>query len=738
MKHKQFVLIFSFLVLFAFIGFVQAAQIEKGPYLIYEGDNTGMTALWQLDATDSCTLEWGTDTSYSDGSVQTAEYGSDHQHKYSITGLTPGTMYYYRVSFSSSSYTGSFRAAPALSAENLKFFAYGDTRTYPSDQNVVAGQMINTYSADPAFQTVILHVGDWINSDTESYWTNEFFPRSYANLVEMQANLPIQGCIGNHEGSGAVYEKYYPYPYVTTSDFYWSFDYGPIHVAVVDQYTSYSTGSTQYNWLENDLASTSKKWIFLVFHEPGWSAGGHSNEVPVQDYIQPLCTQYGVDIVFCGHNHYYARCEVDGVQHVTTGGGGAPLYSANNGYPYVVVTAEVNHHCEIDIQGSDLYFTARRENGTIIDSFTLIDTSGPVTPVANFTANDTTVYEGDTVNFTDQSTNTPTSWSWTFDGGTPSSSTVQNPGVTYNTAGTYTVSLTATNAAGSDTMTKVDYITVSVLQPPVADFTASATTVTEGDTVNFTDLSTNDPTSWSWTFNGGTPSSSTVQNPGVTYNTAGTYTVELTAANTGGSDTETKVDYITVNPIPAPVADFTASATTVFEGETVNFTDQSTNNPTSWSWTFNGGTPASSTAQNPGVTYNTAGTYTVELTAANTGGSDTETKVDYITVNTAPEIYVFDITQTPKIAGKNYESTAVVTIMDTASAPVANATVTITWSGVVSGSASGVTAADGTVSFKSSKVKSTGPFIITVNNVTHATLIYNPALNVETTDTATF
>ena len=82
-------------------------------------------------------------------------------------------------------------------------------------------------------------------------------------------------------------------------------------------------------------------------------------------------------------------------------------------------------------------------------------------PVANFTANDTTISEGNSVSFTDQSTNNPTSWSWTFEGGTPSSSTSQNPTVTYNNAGTYDVSLTATNSAGSDGETKTNYITVS-------------------------------------------------------------------------------------------------------------------------------------------------------------------------------------------------------------------------------------------------------------------------------------
>ena len=80
---------------------------------------------------------------------------------------------------------------------------------------------------------------------------------------------------------------------------------------------------------------------------------------------------------------------------------------------------------------------------------------------------------------------------------------------------------------------------------PVANFTANTTSITEGETVNFTDLSTNTPTSWSWNFgDGGT---STSKNPSNTYSTSGTYTVSLTATNFYGSDTETKTDYIYIN-----------------------------------------------------------------------------------------------------------------------------------------------------------------------------------------------
>ena len=174
---------------------------------------------------------------------------------------------------------------------------------------------------------------------------------------------------------------------------------------------------------------------------------------------------------------------------------------------------------------------------------------------------------------------------------------------------------------------------VQSTNPPVCDFSGTPTTITAGESVQFTDLSTEYPTSWSWTFNGADQTSSTQMNPVITYSTPGTYDVSLTVANGIGSDSETKTAYITVNPITnPPVADFVADNTTIVAGQTVNFTDLSTNMPTSWSWSFNGGTPTTSTQQNPSIVYNTPGTYDVSLTATNSIGSGTETKTAYITV----------------------------------------------------------------------------------------------------------
>jgi PKD repeat protein len=246
--------------------------------------------------------------------------------------------------------------------------------------------------------------------------------------------------------------------------------------------------------------------------------------------------------------------------------------------------------------------------------------------VAAFGATPTSGCAPLTANFTDQSTGSPTSWSWTFgDGGT---STDQNPSHQYANIGSYDVTLTVSNGCGSDDETKTNYITVS--QAPVAAFSATPTSGCAPLTVHFTDQSTGNSTSWNWTFgDGGT---STLQNPSHQYANAGSYNVTLTMSNACGSDDETKTNYITVSQ--APVAAFSATPTSGCAPLTVNFADQSTGNPTSWSWTFgNGGT---STAPNPTHSYASAGTYTVSLTVSNACGSDTETKTDYITVYARP------------------------------------------------------------------------------------------------------
>ncbi len=104
-----------------------------------------------------------------------------------------------------------------------------------------------------------------------------------------------------------------------------------------------------------------------MMHKPGWSAGGHSNSSAVQNFLQPLFKKYGVSFVLTGHNHYYSRALVDGIQHITTGGGGAPLYDPNKNYPKIEKVDKSNHYCKFEINKNELHYSAIRSNGAIIE-----------------------------------------------------------------------------------------------------------------------------------------------------------------------------------------------------------------------------------------------------------------------------------------------------------------------------------------------------------------------------------
>ncbi|WP_294677135.1 PKD domain-containing protein [uncultured Fluviicola sp.] len=349
-------------------------------------------------------------------------------------------------------------------------------------------------------------------------------------------------------------------------------------------------------------------------------------------------------------------------------------------------------------------------------------------PVADFSAAQTTVCQGSAITFTNLST-FATSYSWTFTGGTPSTSTAVNPTVTYNTAGTYAVTLVATNANGSDTETKNGYITVvastATALPLNEGFTttpfvptgwtlvnnnasptswARSTTVgcapTAGNSMWFNNFDYNDAdddevrikpliftgfSSAQMTFdvayapynganfdglevlistNCGSSFTSVYSKSNTTLATASattsafvpttaqwrTETIDLTPyvgqanviiafKNLSGYGNNLYVDNINVTGVTAstpPTPSFTTVSSTVCAGQSITYTNTSTGSPTSYSWSFPGGTPSTSTAESPTVTYSTAGTYNVVLTATNGSGSNTTTMTNYVTVNAVP------------------------------------------------------------------------------------------------------
>ena len=262
------------------------------------------------------------------------------------------------------------------------------------------------------------------------------------------------------------------------------------------------------------------------------------------------------------------------------------------------------------------------------DNVIITVTNCGTAPTASFSASDSTICINECISFTDLSSSIPTSWSWHFFGSSTPTSSQQNPtNICYPTAGTFDVALVATNSAGSDSIFMSNFITVNPLPTVVA---SNDTTICNGSAAT---ISASGASSYSWDNGLGAGQSHTV-NP----TTTTTYIVSGTDAN-GCQNTDNVI--VTVVSCGIPTANLNTTNTTICINDCVDFTDLSTNTPTSWLWFFEGASPATSTLQHPqGVCYDSTGVYDVTLFVSNAFGADTIMMNNYIVVDSCLEIPV--------------------------------------------------------------------------------------------------
>lgn len=246
-------------------------------------------------------------------------------------------------------------------------------------------------------------------------------------------------------------------------------------------------------------------------------------------------------------------------------------------------------------------------------------------PLADFEAAPTEGCAPLAVQFNDLSIQDPTAWAWSFPGGTPASSTLQHPLVTYPTYGEYSVTLIVSNAYGADTLIRPAYIWVEDVPVPAFDW------VIDGRTVYFEDRSLR-AGQWSWDFGDG--GGSALPDPVHTYASDGTRVVTLEAGNGCGAASISQVLSIWT----PPVAGFRPDTLQGCAPLDVQFLDSSSMNVHSWRWYFPGGIPDSAQTQTPpAVRYAQPGSYDVRLVVQNPAGADTLLRPGYIQVHPRPD-----------------------------------------------------------------------------------------------------
>ncbi|MEO6833969.1 MAG: PKD domain-containing protein, partial [Chitinophagaceae bacterium] len=256
-------------------------------------------------------------------------------------------------------------------------------------------------------------------------------------------------------------------------------------------------------------------------------------------------------------------------------------------------------------------------------------------PVANFTASQTTGCAPMVVTFTSTSTGSPTSYSWNFGSSLIPGSSLANPTVAYTAPGTYTVSLTVTNASGSNTKTQSGLIVVK--QIPTVTFSGSPTTACIGTVVGFAPSVTwNASSTGTYLWNFGDGSTSTSGTPTHAYSASGAYTVKLTAINSVGCPaTDTQANYI--NVYGKPGADFVASDTAICQiNGTTTFTSlASGTGPFTYVWDFGDGSSPSTASSPVTHAYGSVGSFTVKMIVTDAHGCvDSIKKTNYIKLRT--------------------------------------------------------------------------------------------------------
>lgn len=247
------------------------------------------------------------------------------------------------------------------------------------------------------------------------------------------------------------------------------------------------------------------------------------------------------------------------------------------------------------------------------------DEPEPTFPVANFSTNVISGYVPLTIQFTDHSQNAM-SWNWDF--GDKTSSTVQNPMLTFSTSGNYTVNLTVSNANGTDSK----LATINVFPINVLKLTPKITWSNPADIAYRTSLNSKQLNA-----KASVPGTFIYTPPAGTLLPVGAQTLKVTFTPKDTTKCTTATQTVTINVVTVPQANFLASPTKGKAQLTVTFSDKSTGSPTSYLWDF--GDKSTSKDPNPVHTYSKTGKYRVSLTVKNSVGSNTKKVYNYITVN---------------------------------------------------------------------------------------------------------
>jgi hypothetical protein len=348
-------------------------SLIRGPYLQWVRPDS-ITIMWETVDEVNSLVEYGPTAGY--GSLQT-DCDSTSRHEVTLTGLSPYTVYHYRVRSSSQVFSDdrTFKTAAGPGQTSFTFAVLGDTQSgIPAghfDRYRSSADQDHPRSAakieviNPDFY---LHTGDLVFDGADLAAWDDFF-HFEGNLMSKVTLFPTLG------ESEAAHYNYFRIFHLPNNERWYSFDYGNAHFICleIDGQADSRPDSEQYRWLENDLAASTKPWKIAFFHYPPYSYGPVGSK-PEARYVHPLFLKYGVKLVFSANDRNYQRFVIDGVTYIVTGGGAGYAGKLTGGSEVPPVFMErTKHVMKITISGNTLHSVAYRldAEGSEMDPFTL-------------------------------------------------------------------------------------------------------------------------------------------------------------------------------------------------------------------------------------------------------------------------------------------------------------------------------------------------------------------------------
>ncbi len=354
------------ILLFATGEITASAKIRIQPYLQAVTKNS-VYVMALSDTKEEVIVKYGKSQEYGEtaktSSIEKAIGKSRYIHRVELTGLEPNTVYHYSVSQGADTWKDeSFRSA-AAPGTSFKFAIFGDCR---SQIDTHAKVITELKKKEPYFS---LYTGDLCNDSKYDTWIREFFIPEELDAIK---DIPFFNAIGNHEGWAQNTKAFLQAPESPSGEqYYYSFEYGDMFVLVISTEHDVSPGSPQYEYAKKALKETKRKWKVALWHKPAYCAGGHGDDTDMIKFTRDIIDQNGVDFVFSGHSHFYQHNFVNGVRHLTIGGGGAPLYTPAKG-PFTEKSAQKHNFAIADVTFESFKVTVYDSDGNKIDIIEII------------------------------------------------------------------------------------------------------------------------------------------------------------------------------------------------------------------------------------------------------------------------------------------------------------------------------------------------------------------------------